>query len=190
MQTRTDLGVPGGGDAAVLTRYTAPAMLLHWLTAALVLFLFGLGWYMVDLPKGPARSADFALHKSVGILVFLLTIARLNWCLRHPAPSLPSLMPAWQQRLVHIVHRGFYVMLFVHPFFGYLSAEFAGYGTRFFGLPLYNWGWKDQRINEFFTECHEVTGVVLLILIICHLAGAISHMLKKGDRTLARMLPW
>lgn len=190
MQNRSDRSNPGSEDVVVLTRYTGPAMLLHWITAGLVLFLFGLGWYMVDLPKGPERGANFALHKSVGILVFLLTIARLYWRLRHPAPALPSHMPGWQQRLVRTVHRSFYVMLFVHPVFGYLSAEFAGYGTKFFGLPLHNWGWKDQAINEFFTECHEVTGIVLLILVICHLAGAISHALKKGDRMLRRMLPW
>jgi cytochrome b561 len=190
MQTRHDRTGVLGEDPATLTRYTAPAMLLHWLTAVLVLFLFGLGWYMVDLPKGPERGANFALHKSIGILVFLLTIARLLWRYRHPAPPLPARLPSWQQRLVRTVHRLFYVLLFVHPFFGYLSAEFAGYGTKFFGIPLHNWGWKDQGINEFFTECHEVTGVILLILVICHLAGAISHLVKKGDRMVRRMLPW
>jgi cytochrome b561 len=158
--------------------------------AALVIGLFALGWYMVDLPKGPARGANFALHKSLGLLVVLISIARLWWRRRNPPPPLPSTLPAWQQRFARVVHRGVYVLLFVHPLMGYLSAEFAGYGTKFFGIPLYNWGWKDQAINEFFTDCHEVTGVVLLIFLICHVAGAISHVLKPGDQTVRRMLPW
>jgi cytochrome b561 len=114
----------------------------------------------------------------------------LAWLLKHAAPPLPDYLPAWQNRLAYSVHRLFYVMLFVHPLFGYLSAEFAGYGTKFFGVPLYNWGWKDQATNEFFTECHEVTALILLILVLCHLAGALSHILKKGDRLARRMLPW
>lgn len=170
-------------------RYTRTAIGLHWVTAVLVLFMFGLGWYMVDLPKGPERGANFALHKQIGILIFLITVVRLVWRARHPAPPLPDTLPAWQNRLAFSVHRLFYVVLILHPLTGFASAQFAGYGTRFFGIPLPQWGWEDKSINTFFTGCHEITALILLILIICHLAGAISHILKKGDHLVRRMLP-
>lgn len=35
-------------------RYTAPARLLHWLMAALLIGLLALGFYMSDLPLSPA----------------------------------------------------------------------------------------------------------------------------------------
>ena len=60
-------------------RYTTPAIVLHWLIAALVFFQFGLGWYMTDLPTTPVRGPYFALHKSIGITVFLLLLVRLLW---------------------------------------------------------------------------------------------------------------
>ena len=123
-------------------------------------------------------------------MVLLITVMRSYWRRRHRPPPLPEWLAPWQHKFANTVHGLFYALLFIHPFFGYLSAEFAGYGTKFFGLPLHNWGWKDQGINEFFTECHEVTGVVLLVLILCHLAGVISHLAKRGDRTVRRMLPW
>lgn len=177
-------------DGPAADRYSPIAMLLHWLVAALVLYLFWLGFNMVDLPKGPDRGAAFGLHKSLGLLVVLLMVARLVWRRRNPPPPLPANVARWQVRLSTGVHHGFYAMLFLHPLFGYLSAEFAGYGTKFFGIKLYNWGWKDQAINELFTECHEATGVVLLLLVLIHLAGAISHAVKRGDRVVRRMLPW
>ncbi len=44
-------------------RYSTTAIILHWVMAILLFPLFGLGWYMVDLPKGSdKRSWFFALH--------------------------------------------------------------------------------------------------------------------------------
>ena len=34
------------------SRYAPSAIALHWLLAALVFALYGLGWYMVEIPKG------------------------------------------------------------------------------------------------------------------------------------------
>ena len=60
-------------------RYTLPAMALHWAQAILVIWLLWLGWTMVDLPKGAERSAAYSLHKSLGLLVLVLTVLRLGW---------------------------------------------------------------------------------------------------------------
>ena len=78
-------------------RYSLPAIALHWLIAALIVFLFGLGWYMVDLPKGPVRGPYFSLHKSVGLTVAGLALLRLIWRLTHHPPALPDVMPNWQR---------------------------------------------------------------------------------------------
>ncbi len=53
-------------------KYTHTAMLLHWATAGLLIGVFTLGWTMVELPKGPARGVAFALHKSLGMTVWLV----------------------------------------------------------------------------------------------------------------------
>jgi len=60
-------------------RYTLQAMALHWAQAILVIWLLWLGWTMVDLPKGAERSAAYSLHKSLGLLVLVLTVLRLGW---------------------------------------------------------------------------------------------------------------
>ena len=80
-------------------RYTSLAVLMHWAVAVLVFFQLGLGSYMEGLPKGPDRSAYFALHKSVGLTVFLLAALRLVWRATHPPPPLPASMPRWQDAL-------------------------------------------------------------------------------------------
>ena len=173
-----------------IARYTRIAMLLHWLMAAGVVALFALGWFMVDLPKGPERGYYFALHKSIGLTIFGLLLIRIYWRLRHTPPPLPQHLPRWQSALAHVVHQAFYVALVAQPVSGYLSSSFSGYSTKWFALPLPSWGWRDAPLNEFFTEVHVIVSITLLVLIGVHLLGTLSHLLS-GERTmLRRMLPW
>ena len=64
--------------AASRTRYTTVAIVIHWLIAAAIVFQIILGWRMGDGPKGsPTTFALFQLHKSIGITILLLSLARL-----------------------------------------------------------------------------------------------------------------
>jgi len=171
-------------------RYSLVAILLHWVMVALIAVLFGLGWYMVDLPKGPDKGWYVALHKSIGITLFLLAIIRLRWRQTHSPPPLPLSMPSGQRRLANFTHQALYVLMFVQPLSGYLSSSFSGYTTSYFWLvPLPQWGWKEPVINELFTDIHEASSLALLFLIGVHVAGALLHALTPGDKLLRRMLP-
>ena len=171
-------------------RYSSVAIAIHWLTVLLVFGLFALGWTMVDLPKGPARSYYFALHKSIGLTVFALLCARVFWRLRHKPPPFPASVAPWRVALARTVHLSFYVMLLVQPLSGYLSSSFSGYTTRWFGMPLPVWGWRDAPLNEFFTEIHVLCSLALLLLIAMHMLGFLSHLLAGDKALLVRMRPW
>lgn len=176
--------------SSVEGKYSRIAILLHWLTVLLVFALFAIGWYMVDLPKGPARGETFALHKSLGLTVFLLTVWRICWRVTHPAPALPKAVSRWRATLAHGVHATFYVLLIGQPLSGYLSSSFSGYDTKFFAIPLPTWGHHDPPLNEFLTEIHVIGSVALVALVILHVLGALTHLMEPGDRLMRRMLPW
>lgn len=177
-------------DAGSALKYTRVAMLLHWTTVLLVAALFALGWFMVELPKGPARGYYFAMHKSLGLCAFVLVWLRVAWRLGHRPPPLPDSVPRWQAHLARGVHATFYVLLVMQPLSGYLSSCFSGYATSWFGLPLPSWGWRDAPLNEFFTELHVLCSITLLVLIGVHVLGFLSHLVS-GERALSRrMLPW
>ena len=62
------------------THWGLISILIHWMTAVIVFGLFGLGLWMVELDyyhewyrKGPN------LHKSMGVLLLMLTLFRLLW---------------------------------------------------------------------------------------------------------------
>ena len=171
-------------------RYTLTAIVLHWLIAGLVFTLFALGWYMVDIPRGPSRSHYFSLHKSLGLSVFLLAVMRLLWRYFHRPPAYPSSMEQWRITIARSAHFLFYILLILQPVSGYLSSSFSGYKTRLFGVPLPHWGWRDPPLNEFFTEIHVMSAVLFIILIAIHILGAVSHLIERGDSIFRRILPW
>ena len=72
-------------ETAGQARYSAVAIWLHWLIAGALAFQIALGFAM---PRDASGFAAYQLHKSVGIAILLLTLARLAWRLakRPPAP--------------------------------------------------------------------------------------------------------
>ena len=168
-------------------RYTAVAVGLHWLVAALVLVQVTWGWSMQQIPKSPPglRADAFNVHKSIGLVLLALMLLRLGWRLLHRPPPLSGL-PPWQRRLAHATHRVLYAALIVMPLAGYLGSVFSGYPVKWFGLTLPTWGWRDESIKDLMSTVHLATSWVLVGAIALHLAGSLKHALE-GDGYLRRM---
>jgi cytochrome b561 len=85
--------------------YSTAAIWLHWVIAALILFMTALGYYMLTVPTNtPQRAFTLNLHKSMGLLTFAVVAVRLFWRAGHPPPALPD-MPIWQVRAAWLSHR-------------------------------------------------------------------------------------
>lgn len=172
-------------------RYTATAATLHWIVAALVLFMIVLGWSMQAIPKVPVgpRVNAFNLHKSVGLIILALMVLRTAWRATHPAPSLPP-MPRWQARTAHVVHFLIYLCLFIQPLTGYLGSAFSGYPVKIFGVVLPAWAPKNDTVKEAMSVAHLINSCVLSAVVTLHLAGALKHTLIDRDGLIRRMWPW
>lgn len=171
--------------------YSLPAIVLHWVMALMIATLLVLGWYMVDLPRGPDRGATFALHKSIGLTVFALLLLRLAWRWFRPPPPLPAELPAWRRSGAVVAHVLLYLLMILQPVTGYLSSSFSGHGTTWFGLvELPTWAAKDAPLNQFFSDLHAICAVTLIALIAVHVSGALGHLFGREDHTFRRMWPW
>lgn len=168
--------------------------LLHWSIAALVLFQWLLGQYMTSL--GPEAVAEkfvlYQRHKSLGFLVFVLTLSRLVWRLTEPArPAHPPGMPRWQQRAAATSHALLYLLLLAMPVTGFLAAAASPLGipTVVFGLvPIPHPIGPDARLEAILLEAHAIQGWVLALLLALHVGAALKHHLIDRDRVLVRMI--
>lgn len=170
--------------------YSPAARSFHWLTAALVLTSIPIGITMVNVPNlGPTGDTLFHLHRSIGATVLLITVVRLIYRLRHPAPPLPADMPAWQQTGAHATHWALYVLLIVQPIMGWIATSAYRAPVLYFWLFELPPIWKEDRaFSEAMFRVHMTTGIVIAVLICVHIAAALYHHFIAKDRVLMGMV--
>jgi len=170
--------------------YGAVARSFHWAIAALLLLQIPLAFFMQGQPLGPDKLANYATHKSVGLLVFTVTALRLAWRLTHPAPALPAGTPGWQRFVARLTQLLLYALMFLMPVTGLLRSQAANFPVSFFGLFTLP---TVVPVNEAFSTgmsaAHEMQGNILLVLISAHAMAALYHHVVRRDGVLRSMLP-
>jgi len=175
--------------SSTTARYNRIQIILHWLIAAILIGMIGLGLFMVELPKEselPAgeesvRAFYFLLHKSMGITVAMLIVLRIVWRLTHKAPPLPTEIPKWQQKAASTVHGLLYLLMLAVPFSGFMQSIYSKYSTKFWGLPLPRLAEADPVLRESFSQLHVCLAFTLIALIALHIAAAIKHRLAGNE---------
>lgn len=179
-------------------RYSSVAITLHWLIAiAIIGMIFG-GWYMTDLPDGaPGQYFLYQMHKSIGITILLLTVARIIWRVMNPPPSLPADMNGLEKTASHLVHLGFYGLMILLPLTGWLYSSVSvklDVPTVLYGViswpdvPFVD-SLKTENASGIVNFIHGRLAWVALLLLALHVAGAIKHELSAEEGVLKRMLP-
>lgn len=167
-------------------RYDVVSQTLHWLTAPLILVLLVIGWLMVDMPLGLKRFDTVNLHKSLGVLVLVLTLMRLLYYLMmRPAAESPANL------LARIAHKLLYLCLLGMPLTGWLMSNAAGFGVTVYGtaeLPvLLN---ENAELQAFFEQLHFWFSRGLCVLLAGHIGAVLWHAFWRKDEVWQRMSPF
>lgn len=180
-------------------RYTTVAIALHWLIAVILISTIAVAWQFDDA-KGLAKFQLYQLHKSLGITVLVLSLARLGWRLVNPAPPPVASLKPWEKFLSKAVHVGFYVIMLGLPMTGWLmvSASPKNIPTLLYGLvelpylPFVHGLAQEQAhsLQEAFEWVHEAMGKVTYALIVLHVGAALKHQFIDRDTVLSRMVPF
>jgi len=194
----------------VSTGYTKTAKVLHWLIAIGIFIMFGIGWFMADLPKDvpkqtafdvfdlgiytwqsaeaiSPRNFYFNLHKSVGVTIFALIIIRVLWRLSHKPPALLASYKEFERKLAKGTHYLLYLLMVALPLSGLIMVIYGKYGVKWFGIDLFG-GLDSKPMRDAFKEVHEIIGLIILAVLALHILGALKHKFIDKDETLSRML--
>jgi cytochrome b561 len=176
--------------------YTRVAKIFHWLIAAAILFQLALGW-IFDSFSGETKFFLLQLHKSIGITILLLSLARLGWRFAHHAPPLPGVMPVWEQRAAHIGHFFLYAAMIGMPLTGWalVSASPRNIPTILYGvlpwpnIPVLPTLANKAAVSHFMGGLHGYGAYLFAALIVGHVAAALRHHFFVRDDILLRMAP-
>jgi len=170
-------------------RYSTVSLLLHWATAALVLAQILL--ITAAEAEGSNRGLWMMLHKSGGMTILALTLARIGWRVANPAIPLPDDLPRWQKLFARSTHALFYVVLLALPLTGWLAGSAVGRGFDYYGLfafPLLPVG-GGRETAGLLMDIHRALPKLLYVLLALHVIGALKHQFLNRDNVLHRMIP-
>lgn len=171
-------------------RYSYTAITLHWLIALLLAFQIALGWTL-EGSNTPELFTRYQLHKSVGITILLLSLARLAVRLFASRPP-ASEGPAWTRALAGIVHTLFYVVMILGPITGWLLVSTAKIQvpTLLFGIVPWPHLPVDHGWHEPAESIHGAMAWLAIGLFALHIAGALRHQWLLGKPELQRIIPF
>ena len=174
-----------------LQRWGAVSQALHWTIALLVVAMGAIGLVLDALPRSPESFWVYDLHKSTGLLVLVLMVARLGWRVAAGAPPPAPGLPRAQRVAAGVTHWLLYLLVLAMPLSGWLYDAASGLRPlQWFGLfvvpgPV----GPDEALADAMHDWHETLFVLLAVVVAVHVAAALWHHLFRGDATLARMLP-
>lgn len=171
-----------------------PAKLMHWIGAALILFLYFHGLWVADDgdPVVAAANRDQVfLHAATGATLGLLMLGRYLWRLANKIPMLPAKTPDWEKKVAGLAHVGLYVSTAITIIAGWLlaGARNPAVEVKLFGLlpiPTLAMG-GDKAGVETLALVHELSAHLLLAMVVLHVGAALWHHFVQKDSVLRRM---
>jgi superoxide oxidase len=173
-------------------RYDLISQLFHWLVVALLIGLIGT-FYLHDLTSESSdlHLSSIKLHISLGLLTFVVVVARIGWSRMVGAPE-----PLSKWRVINFAGKGFHVLLnlatLLIPISGFLRVASKDRAAEFFGLFQIPSPIGDAPVlNDLMHILHgEPMEILLYVLVGLHVAAALWHQYVLRDHALERMLPW
>lgn len=165
--------------------YTRVARWLHWTIGVLII-----GNLIGGLAHDVAPQIIMPLHKSTGLLILALSLARLGWRLTHRPPAFPAAMAGWERTLASVTHFIFYALMILIPLTGWITASAGSRPLDFYGLfPVMKFAvQKGSALAEISGEGHELLAFAMIGLLLLHVGAALRHHIVMKDGVLARML--
>ncbi|MEM9795776.1 MAG: cytochrome b/b6 domain-containing protein [Pseudomonadota bacterium] len=166
----------------------------HWAIALLIPTAIVLGVVAYDAPFGTDeelawKATLFSAHKTVGITIFFVALARIAWALSQPRPRTLHPDRTLETFAASTVHWLLYGSLILVPALGWAHhATAEGFAPIWwpFGqsLPFLP---KDPDLSATLATLHMTFERVLVAALILHIVGTLKHVVIDKDSTFGRM---
>lgn len=170
--------------------YGLVSKLLHWLIAIPVLALIPVGWYLGGLSEESVLYWRLlALHETLGIAVFVLTLASIAWRRISPNPGFPSSLLPWERRAAALIHGTLVAALACIPVLGFLFVASDGEPVELYGMvaipPIGQWS---KGMREILFDLHGYAAYACAILVTVHVLAALKHHFVDRRSSLRRIV--
>ena len=173
-------------DASEPARYTRLTRVLHWVTAVLVFCALFIGFVMVN---SVSRYAGLLIvHKTLGVTILVVMLARVVNRLTHRGPALPPTVARFERKLVVMSEVSLYAFLLSQPLLGWAMVSAGGGPIVLLGsIRLPRIAPFDADLFWVLRQAHSVVAYALMAAIAAHIAAIVLHTVTLHDRMIDRM---
>ncbi len=171
------------------SQFTLTAKWLHWLV---VFFTLSIMWYALPFSfMDPADRAEaIPVHVSIGLIIAVLTLARLAWRAISPPPPIPDQSPNWVKTGANAGHWLLYALILWQAVLGTWMAASSPVNIRFFnGFDISALAPASPELIAVMLPLHNAGAWLFTAVIVAHVLGALWHHFVLRDDVLIRMLP-
>jgi len=163
-------------------RYAKSQIAIHWLAAALIIFLLVTGsLVLANLPNTAEKIGNLRIHMILGALAGILIIARV--ILRKLLPALPALPAVRGEGFARLGHMALNLIILLMALSGAMLMLQSGALEALFGS-----GALPEDFKEFTPRSiHGLASRLAMALISLHVLAALYHQFVVKDKILARM---
>lgn len=171
-------------------RYGRVSRVLHWTTAILFISMIPMGIFASMIPEDVWYRTEYNMvHKTIGLIIFLLLIARLLWNRMSRRPMLSASLKPMEHKLAHGAHVALYVLMFAVPLSGYVMTSLHGYPSFFFGIELQPFLAESDAYVVWGLFHKYILQYLVYLILGAHILGALKHQLiDKHDDAFKRMV--
>lgn len=170
-----------------MTRYARPVILLHWVTALLIVLSLVAGKVILESTPNtdPAKLSALRNHAILGLVLLALMLARVVVRLVTKAPPHATTGNAALDLAGKAAHLALYLLVFVMIASGITLSLQVGLREIVFSGDV-------SRLPESFADytprrVHGLVSVLLIATILAHIIGAIYHQRVLKDGIMQRM---
>lgn len=187
MEQATTVAVQHAAMEEPAPRYDGVSILLHWLTAVLVIILWTLGQTIDFFPKGVPRIDARSVHIVLGATLGVVLLVRVLWRVT-AGRRLPRANTGGLGVVAKLAHYGLYLLVAATVALGVLNAWQRGDVLfNVYAIPRLVPG--DLALRRILEELHGDFADALVIVAGLHAAAALAHHYLLRDPVLRRMLP-
>ena len=163
------------------------SILLHWVTAVVIIVLWFIGKGIMNAPTEDA-DAQRQLHVSIAASAWLVILIRIVWRFRSSHPHIEG-----QTLLIHRVAKSVHYVMLIAVALMLASGPLMVWSS---GSPIAIFSWfsiagpigESEPIRELAWFIHSNSASLLSWLVLLHVGGALKHLMFHADDTFARMI--
>jgi cytochrome b561 len=168
--------------------YDINTIILHWLTALIVILQFFSAELWGYFPR-PERHFLIVSHMSLGFLLAVILTLRIVWRLSFRT-KIPELAPALLDRGAKALHILLYALLAAQMPLGFFTRWTDNRPLDVFGLAIASpFGPCSKATGNVVDRVHDINAWLIMALVGVQAAAALVHHYLLRDNVLQRMLP-